>query len=414
MKIAIATWSLSVSGGGERQVLELANQLLRKGQNVKVFCMYADRDACYPELMRSVDVVALHDQKCHSDHNMMRKLFYPLRKFFFPALEPVFSKRGKEFADLIVRNFEDVNVINYHSPLCGKYIYRAAYICKKKYGMSVVWMMNDFPGNLKPPKSDQKIRFLLDSVRGGPIGRHIDGQRIAQIDQIVVLDKMNRDLVKRHIGLEAKIVRSGLDLGKFKFQERHPNKTNFKILSTGIFLPHRRFEDLVVALHILRKEGYPMTLNLIGSNVYSKSYAKKIIGLVSTLDLKEQVNFLGAVSEEELVSNYSNSDVFVFPNYPQTWGLAVFEAMACGTPVIVSTGCGASEVLTDGKNALLVPPGKPEEIGACLKKLFNDEELWEHLSINGRKFVEKNISWDLYGEKMLHSFNEVIKESSGR
>ena len=118
------------------------------------------------------------------------------------------------------------------------------------------------------------------------------------------------------------------------------------------------------------------------------------------------------MSEEELVRNYSTSDVFVFPNYPQTWGLAVFEAMACGTPVVLSTGCGASEVLTNGENALLFFPRRAEEIAACLKQLFNDEQLWEHLSVNGRRFVEENIRWDLYGKRMLQLFSEVISNYS--
>jgi glycosyltransferase involved in cell wall biosynthesis len=339
----------------------------------------------------------------------MRRVFYPLTRFFRPVLESLFPKRGEEFTDLIVGGFDDVDVINYHSPLADKYIYQAAYICKKKYGIPTVWMMNDLPGNLKAPKTNQQIKFIFDLIRGGPIGRYIDKGRITQIDQIVVLDKMNRDLVKRDIGLEAEIVRSGLDLEEFKFRKRRPNKRGFKILATGIFLPHRRFEDLIIALNILREKGYHMTLNLIASDVYSKPYAQKIVELVSVLNIKGQVNFLGAVSEEELVNNYSHSDVFVFPNHPQTWGLAVFEAMASGTPVIVSTGAGASEVLTDGENALLVSPRRPEEIAACLQKLFNDERLWERLSTNGRKFVEENIRWDLYGGKMLQLFQKIMR-----
>lgn len=48
-----------------------------------------------------------------------------------------------------------------------------------------------------------------------------------------------------------------------------------------------------------------------------------------------KVSFLGRLSEKDLLAAYSRADVFLFPNAPQTWGLAVFEAMAMGcVPVI--------------------------------------------------------------------------------
>jgi len=83
--------------------------------------------------------------------------------------------------------------------------------------------------------------------------------------------------------------------------------------------------------------------------------------MIKQFSLSDCVVFHGHISEEKLVEFYSTSDIFVFPNYPQTWGLAVFEAMGCGTPVVVSTSCGASEVLTDKENAILVPPKSPEK-----------------------------------------------------
>ncbi|MDZ4260263.1 MAG: hypothetical protein U1A25_01235, partial [Candidatus Sungbacteria bacterium] len=72
---------------------------------------------------------------------------------------------------------------------------------------------------------------------------------------------------------------------------------------------------------------------------------------------------------------------------------------ASGCPVIVSKTAGASEVLTDGENALLVPPKNPD--------------LYEQLSRKGRLFVEQNISWRKYTEYMLKVFEEVIKRNKG-
>lgn len=405
MKIAIVIWNLKISGGGQRQALELAKYLINEKHDVKIYCAYLSKENCYPDLIKNFNIHSLYNQSRYKQNytpilNLFKRFFYPL--------EPLFClKQGKKIVNLMDKDFDIVNC--HESPA-----HRVGSIYKKRYRVPVVWMLNDLQSHLKIPRIDRNfkslLKFFLFPIRGGLIGRYLDKNCVAKIDQIVVLDRMNKNLLKENTNFDANIIRSGVDIGNFKYKKRRSNlqQSEFKILVTGIFFPHRRFEDLIIALNILRKEGYNMKLNIIGTDVCDKAYGRKIRNLVSALNIEGYVNFLGTVSERELIRHYSTSDVFVFPNHPQTWGLAVFEAMACGTPVIVSTGCGASEVLTDGENTLLVPPESPEEIASCLRKLFNDQKLYEHLSINGRKFVEENIRWDLYGKKMLQLFSEVL------
>jgi len=102
--------------------------------------------------------------------------------------------------------------------------------------------------------------------------------------------------------------------------------------------------------------------------------------------------------------------VFVFPNHLQSWGLAVFEAMASGLPVVVSKSAGASEVLTDGENALLVNPKNPGEIAKAIQSLIDNPDLYRTLSKNGRDFVEQNISWVKYTDQMEDVFKRVMSK----
>jgi len=154
-----------------------------------------------------------------------------------------------------------------------------------------------------------------------------------------------------------------------------------------------------------------MRLRIAGSEDLDPGYARTIRSLVRRLRLEDSVEFMGVIGEEELVHCLQGVDAFVFPNSPQTWGLAVFEAMACGTPVIVSNGCGAAEVLTDGMNALIVPPCRPDLIADNLVRLAEDEDLYRSLSVNGRHFVAENISWDKYADVMVSHFIDVAHRS---
>jgi glycosyltransferase involved in cell wall biosynthesis len=222
-------------------------------------------------------------------------------------------------------------------------------------------------------------------------------------DAIVVLDNLNKEYAKKYFGRDAIIVRSGLDQEQFSYSgKRADDKLN--ILLTGILLPHRRAEDAIEAVKLLHDRGIDANLNIIGRTDMDPHYSEKLMGLVRLRGLADRIKFFGKVTEEDLVKAYRINDAFVFPNYLQTWGLAVFEAMASGMPVIVSKGCGASEVLTDNENALLVEPKQPEQIAWALARLHNERELKPKLSRNGREFVENNISWRKYAENMLEVY----------
>jgi glycosyltransferase involved in cell wall biosynthesis len=400
MKVAIVIWNLSISGGAQRQCLELARYISERGHEVKIYCAYLDLERCYPKIIKDLKVYSLYNKDFSVQRNPIHRFFYPLEILFF-------RKEAHSLVKLMDKDFNIVNTHDFPAFLVG-------YLYKKRNGGFHIWSVNDLPRYLlKPPlKFNFKdlLRLFLYPLRLGLIGRILGLKLIRTVDRVAVISKMVQEDLKLNTGLDSLIVGSGLDLSFFRMKEKKQSKySEINILANGIFFPHRRFEDILLALTLLRKKGINFHLDIIGSEDYDKKYSNKIRKLVVDLDLENDVEFLGEVSEDELVRKYQNADVFVFPNFPQTWGLAVFEAMACGTPVIVCKGSGASEILTDGVNALLVSPAKPEEIANSIEKIINDKELRESLRMNGRRFVEENVSWKLYGEKMLKIFNNVCK-----
>jgi len=226
----------------------------------------------------------------------------------------------------------------------------------------------------------------------------------------VVLDKINKSQVHNNFRLTSEIVRSGIDINKFEFSN-HLRKQNFKLLSTGIIFKHRRIEDVIFAIKILVEKGYNIRLNHIGAKDRAVRYAKKVFSLVEELGLQNRVSFLGRVTEQQLIQWYSKSDIFVFPNAPQTWGLSVFEAMSCGLPVILTTGCGASEVLLAGENAIIIEPKNPELLANAIELLYDDNVLYQKVARKGREFVQNHLSWSKYGESMLEIFRKNIRNT---
>ena len=178
----------------------------------------------------------------------------------------------------------------------------------------------------------------------------------------------------------------------------------------GIFFRHRRFEDGIMAMKILKEKNYDVNLSIVGDYNINKDYFKELVYLAKKSGMEDSVDFAGRVSDEKLLNFYQQSDIFLFPNHWQSWGLVVFEAMACGLPSIVSKTAGASEVLTDGENALLVEPFKPEDIITAVAKLIDNPDLYVKISRQGRELVEKSISWPLMAQKVSAIFKETLKD----
>lgn len=392
MEIAIIVRRLNVRGGTQRQALELARELKKLGHKVKLYTFLFSTNDCFPELLARLDVVSLDYYPRYSNYFL---------NYFFENWASI------KLAALLDK---DTEILNPHDQIAYRV---SAYFKRNTKNIPSIWMSNDLPTKMFSfwKQSQFDSNFTASPVRKF-LWRLIDWYEIKKFvkpqDAITVLDNMNREYMRKFLGKEAIVVRSGLDLIEFDFIQRTPPQNkSAKMLAAGIFFPHRRFEDAILAQKTLRDEGYNIELNIVGDYLSDNNYYQKLVRLAEEKNLTKSVNFLGKVSDEELRKQYASNDIFIFPNHMQTWGLVVMEAMASGLSVIVSKTTGASEVLTDGENALLVNPKSPGEIAAAIKRLVNDPGLYLKISQNSRKFVEEKISWEKYTQAMLKVFEDA-------
>jgi glycosyltransferase involved in cell wall biosynthesis len=78
--------------------------------------------------------------------------------------------------------------------------------------------------------------------------------------------------------------------------------------------------------------------------------------------LADGIEFCGTVSRDELIGKFQESDVLIFPTLADGWGMVATEAWSCGLPVIATERAGASELLQDGKNGILIRAGSADAI----------------------------------------------------
>jgi glycosyltransferase involved in cell wall biosynthesis len=404
MNVAIIVRRLNVRGGTQRQAVSLAKELVRQGHSVTFYTFIYSPKTCYEEL-REYTVISLeHAPSLKQGSGVVSALFSYFKNY---REENELSKR------LALKISPDTDILNPHDQLA----YRVAYYYKREVNaIPSVWMMNDLPTRAfalyREGTFDRSIcRSFLKKIFNWIADWYEIKKFISVQDQIAVLDNRDKEWVKKSFKKDAVVVRSGIDSQYFPYRERNaPPDKKGTILLQGIFMPHRCFEDAVLAVALLRKKGYDMSVRIVGGYKEGSWYYKKIKNAVAENGLESSVVFEGSVTDAELLRSYQKADVLVFPNHLQSWGLAVFEAMASGLPVIVSKGAGAHEVLTDKQNALLVPPRSPSAIADAIEELWANPVLYRQLSAEGRIFTEKSISWSKYADQMISLFQSAIKK----
>lgn len=128
--------------------------------------------------------------------------------------------------------------------------------------------------------------------------------------------------------------------------------------------------------------------------------------LAERLEVNSKIIFTGTVPKVE--DYYAASDIFVFPTQDEPFGLVIMEAMASGIPVIISKCAGATTLMKDGYDCLLLnDPANSTEIAEKINSLIKDENLRKRMGGNARK-TAKEYSWDKTAEKTLKVYEEVI------
>jgi glycosyltransferase involved in cell wall biosynthesis len=129
-----------------------------------------------------------------------------------------------------------------------------------------------------------------------------------------------------------------------------------------------------------------------------------VMQLLGELKLEEEVIFLGRVSSEELLWLYNAAEVLVAPSIYEGFGLTPLEAMACGTPVVVSNVSAFPEVVGDA--GLLVDPHNVEELAIAIWRILDDPDLRASLVEKGLRRAA-TFSWDKAAQETLALYHSL-------
>jgi glycosyltransferase involved in cell wall biosynthesis len=168
---------------------------------------------------------------------------------------------------------------------------------------------------------------------------------------------------------------------------------------------------LLQALQQLRDDGAKLTI--VDDAVRHSSYVEDVgplpsygSELVEKLNLDGTVRFTGRLTREELAQHYAAARIAVVPSLYEGFGLPAAEAMACGTPVIATTGGALPEVVGDA--GMLVPPADADALATAIRQLLSDQQAQQRMSEAGKKRVREQFNWEQAAKKTLDVYREVL------
>jgi glycosyltransferase involved in cell wall biosynthesis len=373
-------------GGGQTASVYGAVELSKLGHEVKIAAVFVN--------LRNLPRVALK-LKYLTPPSLVSKLCQKSRLALF-FLGPVF------LFFTVFKASKDVSLLNPTSfptqwigILCG--------LLRKK---PVVWSC--YEPYIDILGSDIKkvgfLSFLVSLLAKSPLDKFLS----RKIDKIITLDKKNKNRVKKLYNRSSIINNPGVD---FDFYQKNSLITTgnqrfqgtFNLLTIGAFTPMKNQVIVIESLAKVRKKITNAILLIVGKGPEEESLKKR----VKNLRLEKAVHFLGWLSEEEKRNLYHLCNLYLFPAVNQTWGLTPFEALCAKKLSIVSSDCGAAEVLGKEKIGIIVKPDVANFAREILE-YYSHQKKYQEMINRGYNFVKDELTWRNFALVLEKEMKKVL------
>jgi glycosyltransferase involved in cell wall biosynthesis len=176
------------------------------------------------------------------------------------------------------------------------------------------------------------------------------------------------------------------------------------LLFVGYIVPKKNLNIILHALAILRKKyNLKLKLVVVGKRGHG---SEELFREVKYLSLEDQIAELGYVPADELPSIYRGAKIFLFPSKYEGFGLPALEAMACGTPTLVSNAGSLPEII--GADEYTCSPEDASEWALKIEKLWTDRDYYNQAKIWCLGQAEK-FSWEQCAEDIMDVYESLIE-----
>jgi glycosyltransferase involved in cell wall biosynthesis len=227
---------------------------------------------------------------------------------------------------------------------------------------------------------------------------------LKKADEILSTSDIMRNETRKYTHKDIMVTPFGVDTNEFRKKEVKKDKDTIYIGTIKAMEDKYGIQYIIEAAKLLlqRIKNKKLKVLLVGPGTRIDHYK----AIVKAEKLESVIEFTGRVSFTE-VSNYHNLlDVFlnVSIDDSESFGVAVVEAMACETPVVVTDVGGLKEVVDHGEYGIIVKKRDAEAIASAVEKIVNDEAYVKTITAKARQHVLKKYDFNVCLDKMIHIY----------
>ncbi|HVF76614.1 MAG TPA: glycosyltransferase family 4 protein [Acidimicrobiales bacterium] len=232
--------------------------------------------------------------------------------------------------------------------------------------------------------------------------------RVAKrLPAVITVSESSRADIVEQMGVEPdrlSIVHVGVDTTRFR-PLPHIARVPGRLMTTASAdVPLKGLVPLLEAVAKVRTERHA-ELVVIGK----PRPESRVQETIERLGLAGAVSFVSGVSDERIVELYAEAEVAVVPSLYEGFSLPAVEAMACGVPLVATTGGALPEVVgAHGETGLLVPPGDVGALATAINDALADEALRRRIGDGGRRRVLEHFTWRATAEGTVDAYRKAI------
>lgn len=222
----------------------------------------------------------------------------------------------------------------------------------------------------------------------------------------------NYDVLPRRIT----VIPPGMDENRFspvrledkKILQKKYDFGNHDVLVVGRMAKNKGHDLLIKSLPTLIKLVPDARLiSAIGSEDSARDQKgiETLKKLSRELNVDDKIVWKTYIPDEELVDYYRSAAVFAMASRYEPFGMVAIEAMACGTPAVVTVHGGLKDLIDFGTQALFADPYRPEEYGVMLAMPMLYSNLALEISVEGARFARRMFGWTGIAKKILGLFD---------
>jgi phosphatidyl-myo-inositol alpha-mannosyltransferase len=371
----VSPYSWTYPGGVTRHIEALARELVRDGHEARILAPYDPDDA----LSRR-----LHRGAAPQSHPVPDGFVSLGRTVGIPANGAVSNMALTPRAVNTLRaelRGGGYDVAHIHEPIVPLVSWDA--LCSAG-GLPLVGTFHTFSENT-----------LTNGIAAVPLGGR---RRMNRLHARIAVSDAAAWTARRYFGGYYRIVPNGVEISQGSPRTRRFDGDTLRILFIGQAVERKGLPVLLRAFEALR-EHVPATLTLVGAGAQDVAHL--------TLE-SEGIEALGKVFEERKLQELERADVLCAPSLSgESFGMVLTEAFASSTPVVASDIPGYRDVVRDGQDGILTPPGDALAVAEALRRLALDAALRTRMAKAARERAER-FAWPHVAAEVADTYEHAI------